>query len=92
MSWSTFKEIGKLREAAQESVGKPKLVIDGGLYYRFPDGMLIDAFHLKDRSTKAITGWLNVLWIAHIWGRTDDKRQICEQVGNGIGCLQSNQG
>lgn len=63
MSWTTFQEIGKLREAAKDSVCKDiKIVIDNGIYYTFPDGMKINATNLKERSQKAITGWLNVLW------------------------------
>lgn len=61
MSWSTFEEIGHLREAAEGCAFKVKLDISK-MAYIFPDGWSIKAEHLKERSVKAITSWLTVLW------------------------------
>lgn len=62
MSWSTFEEVGKLREAARGCAFKVRLDLNG-LAYVFPDGWRVDAKHLTERSIKAITSWLTVLWM-----------------------------
>lgn len=61
MSWSTFEEIGHLREAAKGCAFKVRLDISK-MAYIFPDGWRIDAHRLKERSIEAIVSWLTVLW------------------------------
>lgn len=61
MSWSTFQEVGKLREVVARCNFGVKLDLNG-LAFVFPDGWRIDAQHLKERSIEAIVSWLTVLW------------------------------
>ena len=92
MSWTTFQEIGKLKEATEACEFKAKVDLSDGIKVVFPDGWKIKAEHLMARSTNAITDWLTVLWTIRNGRVADEKKQIREQVRNGSGYLQSNQG
>lgn len=63
MSWTTFKEIGKLKEATRKAKCNVRLDLSDGVKYIFPDGWRIDAKHHAERSIDAIAGWLDMLWV-----------------------------
>ena len=62
MSWTTFQEVGKLREAAKESKCGAKVDLSNGVHFVFPDGWKIEAKHHADRAVSVIAGWLDMLW------------------------------
>lgn len=65
MSWTTFQEIGKLKEAAEGCKFEVKLDIKK-MDYIFPDGWRVNARHLIERSISAIISWLTVLWTIRV--------------------------
>lgn len=65
MSWSTFEEIGHLREAAEGCKFAVKLDISK-MDYIFPDGWRVSAKKYTERSIKAIISWLTVLWTIRV--------------------------
>lgn len=77
MSWTSFEQVGKIREASKKVDKKMRVDLDKGVNVVFPDGWKINAQHLVERSEKAITGWLTVLWTIRKDGYAKKETEIC---------------
>ena len=61
MSWTTFEQIGKARRAVELSRTGIKVIINGGVYYLFPDGHKMAIASTIDLKPETIAAWLQVL-------------------------------
>ena len=88
-SWTTFEQIGNLKTAAEQCKFKVRFDLRE-MAYIFSDGWKVDAKHLVERSVKAITSWLTVLWTIRIGRDAEEKTTIYRQGRNGSRYIQCN--
>ena len=62
MSLTSFKQIGKIKEASEHCDCKIKVDLNQGLHCIFPDGFRLNVQSLVDCSRVTIISWLNMIW------------------------------